>query len=99
MRTPASPYGDFAEGAIDLLCTDAEGKRALVVDYKTGDVGLGPEEAWERHRMQADFYAQVLANQGFEQVSCAFVCVEVAGPDGGPLVCRYEPDVRAGMDL
>ena len=87
-----SPHGDYLEGAIDLLCTDADGRRALVVDYKTGDAGLTPDEVRERHAMQARFYAEVLLAEGFERVECAFVCVEredEAAP-GEPLVVRYE---------
>ncbi len=87
-----SPYGDYLEGAIDLLCTDAGARRALVVDYKTGDAGLTPEEVRGRHAMQAEFYAGVLLREGFERVACAFVCVERDDPDapGEPLVARYE---------
>ena len=87
-----SPHGDYLEGAIDLLCTDADGRRALVVDYKTGDAGLTPDEVRERHAMQARFYAEVLLAEGFGRVECAFVCVEredEAAP-GEPLVVRYE---------
>ena len=87
-----SPHGDYLEGAIDLLCTDIESGRALVVDYKTGDAGLTLEEVRERHAMQAEFYAGVLLAEGFERVECAFVCVERDDPDapGEPLVARYE---------
>lgn len=87
-----SPYGDYLEGAMDLLCTDEAGRRALVVDYKTGDAGLAPEEVRERHAMQAEFYAGVLLAEGFERVTCAFVCVEREDPDapGEPLVARYQ---------
>lgn len=87
-----SDYGDHLEGAIDLLCTDAAGRRALVVDYKTGDAGLSPDEVRERHAMQAEFYAGVLLREGFERVTCAFVCVERDDPasPGEPLVARYE---------
>lgn len=86
-----SPYGDYLEGAMDLLCTDEAGCRALVVDYKTGDAGLTPEEVCERHAMQAEFYAGVLLAEGFSSVECAFVCVEREDPDapGEPLVARY----------
>lgn len=88
---PGSPHGDYLEGAMDLLCTDGAGRRALVVDYKTGDAGLAPEEVRERHAMQAEFYAGVLLAEGFERVTCAFVCVERDDPDapGEPLVARY----------
>ncbi len=86
-----SPYGEYLEGAIDLLCTDVDARRALVVDYKTGDVGLTSEEVRERHAMQAEFYAGVLLAEGFERVECAFVCVERERDDapGEPLVVRY----------
>ncbi|MDM8271777.1 UvrD-helicase domain-containing protein [Thermophilibacter provencensis] len=93
-----SPHGDYLEGAMDLLCTDGAGKRVLVVDYKTGDAGLSPEEVRARHAMQAEFYAGVLLREGFEQVECAFVCVERDDPDapGEPLVARYAFEVRWG---
>ena len=77
------------EGAIDLLACDRGSSKALVVDYKTGDVGLTLEQIEERHRMQANFYAWVLMDQGFEAVECAFVCVEVDDGAGGPVVVRY----------
>ena len=86
-----SPHGDYLEGAMDLLCTDDAGRRALVVDYKTGDAGLSLEEVRERHAMQAEFYAGVLLAEGYGQVECAFVCVERDDPEapGEPLVVRY----------
>lgn len=76
---------------MDLLCTSADGRRALVVDYKTGDRGLTPDEVRERHAMQAEFYAGVLLDEGVERVECAFVCVEREDPEtpGEPLVARY----------
>lgn len=93
-RRVDSPHGDYLEGAIDLLCTDAQERRALVVDYKTGDRGLAPEEVHERHAMQAEFYAGVLLAEGFKHVDCAFVCVERDDPSapGEPLVARYSFD-------
>ena len=84
-----SAYGQYVEGAIDLLACDRGATTALVVDYKTGDVGLSASQIEERHRMQANFYAWVLMDQGFEQVECAFVCVEVDDGAGGPVVARY----------
>jgi hypothetical protein len=42
--------------------------------------------------MQANFYAWVLMDQGFEAVECAFVCVEVDDGAGGPVVMRYHFD-------
>ncbi len=86
VRVEDSAYGDYMEGAIDLLCTEGpecEG-HALVVDYKTGDLGLGEEEMLERHGMQAELYAQTLLSQGFSGVSCAFMAVETG------VVARWE---------
>ncbi len=90
-RRVDSPHGEYLEGAMDLLCTSADGRRALVVDYKTGDRGLTPDEVRERHAMQAEFYAGVLLDEGVERVECAFVCVEREDPEtpGEPLVARY----------
>lgn len=87
-----SPHGDYLEGAIDLLATDPKSSRALLVDYKTGDAGLGPEEVRARHAMQAEFYAGVLEDQGFSQVTCVFVIVEREDPQapGQPMTVRYE---------
>ncbi len=85
-----SEFGEWLEGAIDLLCTDAGSSEALVVDYKTGDHGLSSREIRERHAMQADFYAHVLLDEGFEHVTCVFVCVERDDGTGEPLQARYE---------
>ena len=86
-----SRFGAHLEGAIDLLATDPGSDAALVVDYKTGDLGLTVEEVRARHAMQAGFYAGVLLDQGFKRVDCAFVCVERCDPAeaGEPLVVRY----------
>ena len=85
-------YGTYVEGAIDLLACDKGATKALVVDYKTGDVGLTFSQIEDRHRMQANFYAWVLRDQGFDEVECAFVCVEVDDGAGGPVVVRYSFD-------
>ncbi|MGI6755845.1 MAG: UvrD-helicase domain-containing protein [Atopobiaceae bacterium] len=86
---PLPGVGEFAEGAIDLLCSDKNKEHALVVDYKTGDAHLSEREAYEHHKMQANFYSQLLYMRGYKDVSCAFVCVERACEDGEPLVLRY----------
>ena len=90
----SSPLGHDLEGAIDLLATDAtvagEGSSALLVDYKTGDHGLTLGQIRDRHEMQARFYAYVLRREGWRRVTCAFVCVELEGEDGQPVVIRYE---------
>ncbi len=86
-----SDFGEWLEGAIDLLCTDAARTRALLVDYKTGDANLTLDQIRDRHAMQAKFYAGVLRDQGFIDVECAFVCVEREDPraPGQPLQVRY----------
>ena len=73
-----SSFGEYVEGAIDLLCTEGpacEGT-ALVVDYKTGDRGLSEEQVRERHAAQAELYSKVLLSMGFTRVKCAFIAVE-----------------------
>ncbi len=89
-RKVESRFGSYVEGAIDLLCFNPGSPRALVVDYKTGDAGLPSQELLERHRMQAGLYANVLLGEGFDEVGCAFVCVELEAGGGQPLVLRYE---------
>ena len=65
------------------------GARALIVDYKTGDHGLTLGQIRERHELQARFYAFVLRLQGYAEVDCAFVCVELDDGGGQPPVARY----------
>ena len=86
-----SEYGNYVEGAIDLLAYNKGSKDALVVDYKTGDKGLSAAQIYEHHQMQANFYAYVLMQRGFTKVKCAFVCVEVEEA-GQPHVARYTFD-------
>lgn len=88
-----SEYGNYVEGAIDLLAYNKGSKDALVVDYKTGDKGLSATQIYEHHQMQANFYAYVLMQRGFTKVECAFVCVEVEEA-GQPHVSRYTFDVN-----
>lgn len=86
-----SEYGNYVEGAIDLLAYNKGSKDALVVDYKTGDKGLSATQIYEHHQMQANFYAYVLMQRGFTKVECVFVCVEVEEA-GQPHVARYTFD-------
>lgn len=86
-----SEYGNYVEGAIDLLAYNKGSKDALVVDYKTGDKGLSATQIYKHHQMQANFYAYVLMQHGFTKVECAFVCVEVEEA-GQPHVARYTFD-------
>lgn len=88
-----SEYGNYVEGAIDLLAYNKGSKDALVVDYKTGDKGLSATQIYEHHQMQANFYAYVLMQHGFTKAECAFVCVEVEEA-GQPHVARYTFDVN-----
>lgn len=88
-----SEYGNYVEGAIDLLAYNRESKDALVVDYKTGDKGLSAAQIYEHHQMQANFYAYVLMQRGFTTVECAFVCVEIEEA-GQPHVARYTFDAN-----
>lgn len=87
-----SSHGNYVEGAIDLLCDNNDATQALVIDYKTGDLGLTLDEIRARHAMQAALYAQVLLDGGYTQVSCAFVCVERDDGSGEPLTVRYHYD-------
>ena len=87
-------FGAYAEGAIDLLCTDpSRPGRALLIDYKTGGSPLEtPEQLQEKHALQASVYADVLHKAGYEQVTLKFVRVEVPDPADPeqPQVVTYE---------
>lgn len=87
-------FGPYAEGAIDLLCTDpARPGCALLIDYKTGGSSLEtPEQLQEKHALQASVYADVLHKAGYEQVTLRFVRVEVPDPSDPtqPQVVTYE---------
>lgn len=87
-------FGPYAEGAIDLLCTDAARPgRALLIDYKTGGSPLEtPDQLQEKHALQASVYADVLHKAGYEQVTLKFVRVEVPDPADPeqPQVITYE---------
>ena len=87
-------FGRYAEGAIDLLCTDpGDPSRALVIDYKTGG---SPDETvdrlQEKHALQARVYADALHRAGYASVSLRFVRVEVPDPADPfqPQVVAYE---------
>ena len=87
-------FDEFAEGAIDLLCTDSDDPaRALVIDYKTGGSSQEtPEQLQDKHALQAHVYADVLHKAGFERVDLAFVRVEVedSAAPGQPQVVSYQ---------
>ena len=93
-RELAERFGRYAEGAIDLLCTDpGDPSRALVIDYKTGG---SPDETvdrlQEKHALQARVYADALHRAGYASVSLRFVRVEVPDPADPfqPQVVAYE---------
>lgn len=83
----------YLEGEIDLLAESEDGKRAFVVDYKTGgSPEEGPERLHEKHLLQATCYAYaLLLSRSFEQVDFAFVRVEQedAKEPGQPQVVSY----------
>lgn len=87
-------FGAYAEGAIDLLCTDpSDSGHALVIDYKTGGhADETPEQLREKHALQARVYADVLHKAGYERVTLKFVRVEVSDPVDPvqPQVVTYE---------
>lgn len=87
-----SEFGSHVEGAIDLLATNKGEQHAFLIDYKTGDKGLSIDDIYERHSLQANFYATVLMRSGYTSVSCNFVCVELDRGDGEPVVVRYDFD-------
>ena len=94
MEELSDRFGAYAEGAIDLLCTDpADYSRALVIDYKTGGhAGETPEQLREKHALQARVYADVLHKQGYGHVTLKFVRVEQPDPADPtqPQVVTYE---------
>ena len=81
-----SVYGRYYHGAFDLLATSASSRHALLIDYKTGDLGLSKEEIAARHTLQSQLYADVLLHAGYTSVTCAFVCVELDDGHGQPYV-------------
>ena len=87
-------YGEFAEGAIDLLCTDpADRSHVLVIDYKTGGSSdEAQDELQNKHRLQAGVYADALHKAGYGSISLRFVRVEIEDPErpGQPQVVSYE---------
>lgn len=89
----AERFGEFAEGAIDLLCTDPDDPaRALVIDYKTGGSSQEtPEQLQDKHALQAHVYADVLHRAGYTDVALKFVRVEVPDPSlpAQPQVVAY----------
>ena len=93
MEELSEQFGRYAEGAIDLLCTDpARPDEALVIDYKTGgNPAETAEQLHEKHALQARVYADVLHKAGYAHVTLKFVRVEVEDADhpGEPQVVTY----------
>lgn len=94
MDSLVEQFAPYAEGAIDLLCTDpARPDCALVIDYKTGgNAAETPEQLQEKHHLQAQVYADVLHKQGYANVTLKFVRVEQPDPlrPSQPQVVTYE---------
>lgn len=94
MEDAREQFGSYAEGAIDVLCSDpARPDEALVLDYKTGgSVSETPDQLPEKHALQASVYADVLHKVGFKRVTLKFVRVEVPDPanPSEPQVVTYE---------
>ena len=85
--------GAYAEGAIDLLCTDPlRPGEALAIDYKTGgSADEDPAALRKKHELQASVYADALRRAGYRSIELAFVRVEVPDPDdpANPQTVRY----------
>ena len=82
----------FLEGEIDLLGFDEAGKRAFVVDYKTGgSAGEGAGDLRCKHVLQAACYAYAILLQGAASVEASFVRVERGRADDAsqPQCVRY----------
>lgn len=90
-----SELGSYATGAFDVVAYDDK-HEVLLVDYKTGDTKLDIDRIRENHSLQADLYARVLMDIGFERVRARFVCVEREDPNeaGEPLVVAYDFDQK-----
>ncbi len=95
----SSVYGRYYHGAFDLLATSASSRHALLIDYKTGDLGLSKEEIAARHTLQSQLYADVLLHAGYTSVTCAFVCVELDDGHGQPYVITTDYSSCEGKNL
>ena len=83
----------FINGEIDLLCSDAGGTRAFVVDYKTGgSEGESDEELHEKHLLQSMCYAYALLSSWALSVEMVFVRVEHIDANGEPQTVPYSYD-------
>ena len=82
----------FLEGEIDLFGLSDDGRRAMVVDYKTGGRADETEgELAEKHVLQAACYALAIMKQGIGSVEAVFVRVERPRADAfdQPQCVRY----------
>lgn len=98
--TEADGTSSFLNGDIDLLCTDAEGLSAFIVDYKTGgtDAETMPQLE-QKHRLQALCYADAVFAAGMEHVELSFVRVERDDGCGQPQVVCYAFDAASRADI
>lgn len=66
--------GTVLSGAIDVIAW--QDAHALIVDYKTGAGPLGPDDARDRYRLQAECYALAALHAGASSVEAVFAEVE-----------------------
>jgi ATP-dependent exoDNAse (exonuclease V) beta subunit len=89
--------GFVLEGKIDVLALDSVGRRALIIDYKTGISAEGISATLtERYRLQAQCYAcAVLKGLALDEVELAFIRPEVTDVKTGEpeeIVYRFTSD-------
>lgn len=94
MQADAQSNHAYNRGFIDLLAHD--GKKAIVIDYKTGEQDLSEKEARKRHAMQGEWYARALLNSGFEEVTVKFIHVQNERY-GTPLVIDFGAQTKESL--
>ncbi|MCB0828064.1 MAG: PD-(D/E)XK nuclease family protein [Solirubrobacterales bacterium] len=82
-------------GKIDRVDLNRDGREAVAIDYKTGDVGgLGRETATKKGRIQLQLYLRALETMGYEPVAALYVPVR---QDGGTSRGAYSADLEGEM--
>ncbi len=72
------------EGAIDLYCSNEDGSKAWIIDYKTGGHDFEREGTLKnKHALQAAVYAYIALTQGAFEVDVVFARIEHAS-EGNP---------------
>ncbi|NTU89252.1 MAG: UvrD-helicase domain-containing protein [Actinobacteria bacterium] len=88
--TPEGERSFFLEGSIDLYCVDSEGKKVLIVDYKTG-ISIDPSEnddLEKRYEFQAKCYTYAAIVAGAQEIEVVYFRPEVF-VGGVPQEFRY----------